>query len=135
MRYIAYSSDEAGPPEIFIRPYPDTSSDRVKVSTNGGTEPVWDHEGFLYYLDPGLVLMRIAVQTDPRLQITGDPEPVYPVPLIGGAQTRPNYGYDAVGHRFLVRQNNSLTAVPSQKDRIVIVQHWTEWLKRELPTD
>ncbi len=38
-RWIAYSSDESGHWEVFVRPYPGPGG-RVQVSTDGGTEPL-----------------------------------------------------------------------------------------------
>ena len=39
-RWMAYSSDASGRPEIFVRPFPEGTS-RVQVSANGGRSPVW----------------------------------------------------------------------------------------------
>ena len=51
-RYLAYVSNESGSREINIQPYPDVTSSRVVVSSNGGSDPRWDAGGeFLYYLE------------------------------------------------------------------------------------
>ena len=38
-RWIAYSSDESGTAEVYVRPFPGAAG-RVQVSNNGGSEPV-----------------------------------------------------------------------------------------------
>ena len=43
-RWIAYSSDETGQSEIYLRPYPGPGA-AIKVSTSGGSTPVWRHDG------------------------------------------------------------------------------------------
>jgi len=44
-RWLAYTSDESGRFEIYVRPFPDSKSARWQVSTNGGAEPRWSHSG------------------------------------------------------------------------------------------
>ena len=44
-RWLAYTSDEAGPFEIFVRPLDNPARERWQVSTEGGTEPRWTSDG------------------------------------------------------------------------------------------
>jgi hypothetical protein len=41
---MAYTSNSSGRNEVFVRPFP-MGSQQVQVSTNGGTGPVWAHNG------------------------------------------------------------------------------------------
>ena len=51
-RWLAYASDESGTMEIYVRPFPETSSAKWQVSTAGGSQPVWSKSGRqLYYLN------------------------------------------------------------------------------------
>jgi Tol biopolymer transport system component len=60
-RWIAYSSTESGPSQIFVRPFPDASSAKWQVSTKGGTEPLWAHSGReLFYRDGDNQLVSVA---------------------------------------------------------------------------
>jgi serine/threonine-protein kinase len=43
-RWMAYTSNSSGRSEVFVRPFP-MGSQQVQVSTNGGTGPVWAHNG------------------------------------------------------------------------------------------
>ena len=48
-RWIAYSSDESGASEVYIRPFPGPGG-KLQVSLAGGSEPVWSKDGQeLYY--------------------------------------------------------------------------------------
>jgi len=50
-RWIAYVSDEAGRPEVYIGAFPDAGP-RTSVSIAGGTEPQWSRDGrALYFRD------------------------------------------------------------------------------------
>ena len=44
-RWLAYSSDESGRQEIYVRPFPNTGDAKWQVSTNGGYFPMWAHSG------------------------------------------------------------------------------------------
>jgi hypothetical protein len=134
MRFIAIATDESGIPEIHIRPYPDWQSDNRTVSAGGGTEPAWDPAGFVYYLNPDGYLMRVPVQMDPELEI-GEPTRVSPIQLVGSRQQRPNYDFDPVGRRFLIRQFQGASAGEVAENKVVVVENWIEWLKREVLPD
>ncbi len=44
-RWLAYSSDESGQAEVYVRPFPNTSSGKWQISTEGGIEPIWSVNG------------------------------------------------------------------------------------------
>ena len=78
--WVAYVSDEAGQPEVYVRSFPD-ATDQVPVSVDGGREPVWSPNGTaIYYrsLD-GNRVMRASVTSEggfraetPQLVIEGN---------------------------------------------------------------
>jgi serine/threonine-protein kinase len=43
-RWVAYVSDESGQNEIYVRSFPGPGG-RIKISDDGGSEPVWSHSG------------------------------------------------------------------------------------------
>ena len=62
-KWVAYQSNETGRFEIYVRPFP-TSGARVQVSDNGGTEPIWGHDGrALYYRGPLGEVVKVDVTT------------------------------------------------------------------------
>ena len=45
-RWMAYTSDESGVYEVYVRPFPDIAGGgKWQVSSGGGTLPVWSHDG------------------------------------------------------------------------------------------
>jgi hypothetical protein len=46
--YVAYDSAQTGKWEVYIRSYPERSS-QMTVSVGGGTEPVWAQNGDIFY--------------------------------------------------------------------------------------
>ena len=60
-RWLAYSSNETGRHEIFVRPFPDVDAGKWQVSTDGGIQPVWAHNGReLFFADPTTRELKVA---------------------------------------------------------------------------
>lgn len=60
-RWLAYSSDESGRPEIYVVSF-GGGQGKWQVSANGGQLPQWSKDGkSLYYLDPTFSLFEVPV--------------------------------------------------------------------------
>jgi eukaryotic-like serine/threonine-protein kinase len=74
-RWLAYVSDEAGEPDVYVRP----ASGRgvaVRVSTAGGEFPRWRDDGReLYYRAPNRAIMVVGMQLG-RMAAVSPPRPV-----------------------------------------------------------
>lgn len=56
MKWIAYQSDESGPSQIFVRPFPGPGA-KWQVSTSGGTRPSWNRNGKeIFFLNGGKIM-------------------------------------------------------------------------------
>jgi Tol biopolymer transport system component len=59
-RWLAYTSDESGTNEVYVRPFPNTDGGRWQVSSGGGAEPRWSGDSReIFYLD-GTGTLRAA---------------------------------------------------------------------------
>ncbi len=65
-RWIAYSSNESGTSEVYVRRYPDTG-DVWQVSASGGVAPLWSRDGRRLFYIAGTRLMEVPVEVDPTL--------------------------------------------------------------------
>lgn len=134
-QWLAYDSNESGREEIYVRPFPDVDRARWQVSTVGGRSPLWSPDGReLFYVSPEGVLMGTRVE--PGASWRGE----MPTPIVRG-----QYFYASAGlgrtfditrdrRRFLMVKesgSNDGSAAP----RIVVVQNWTEELKRLVPVN
>jgi hypothetical protein len=124
-------SDESGDEEIYVQSFPDMDARRLRVSTSGGTQPLWARDQNALYYRNGDAIMAVAVSTEPERRITvGTPQIV-----VRGSYANPQGGrtYD-IGRdgRFLM-----LKDVEDQSGgaRIVVVQNWFSELDRLVPTD
>ena len=59
-KWIAYQADVSSRQEIFVSPFPGPGP-RHQVSTGGGTEPLWSHDGRELSFQNGAQLMRVTV--------------------------------------------------------------------------
>ena len=64
-RWLAYTSDESGRNEVYVRPFPGAGG-RWAVSTDGGTEPVWTSRGRALLYRNGSSLVRVAIGDSPE---------------------------------------------------------------------
>lgn len=66
-KWVAYSSEEAGRSEIYVRPFPghaDSSAARIQISDNGGEYPMLNETGAeLYYLSAGDMVFAVNAHT------------------------------------------------------------------------
>ena len=129
-RWLAYASDQTGQQEIWVRPYPGPGA-AVRISPNGGVEPVWARSGReLYYLE-GTRLMAVAVNTGDRFNFS-------PATLLFDndyllSTQPPSYDVARDGRFLMIKPIGGDTEVaPSQ---IVVIQNWHEELKRLVPTN
>ena len=61
-RWLAYSSNESGRDEVYVRPYPKVDAGRWQVSQAGGITPHWSHTGReLFYHNGAKALVAVAV--------------------------------------------------------------------------
>ena len=56
-RWIAYTSDESGSQEVYVRAFPGTTAGRWQVSNGGGVQPRWSSDGRELYFASGNRLM------------------------------------------------------------------------------
>lgn len=59
-RWVAYTSDESGEPEVYLDSYPRPGR-RVAISTGGGLHPVWRSDGRELYYWSGGALMAVRL--------------------------------------------------------------------------
>jgi Tol biopolymer transport system component len=124
--WVAYSSNEAGRLEVYVRPR-DGRDLRTQISAAGGGQPRWRADGReLYYVTLDGTVMSVPIKATTNELIPGVPAPLFTEPTLrtnnhlfyyGGAA-----GYDVAtdGSRFLV---NRLTRAP-ESGPIHVILNW-----------
>jgi Tol biopolymer transport system component len=124
-RLLAYTSDESGQFEIYVVPFPNTSAAKWAVSTRGGTEPLWSHNGSeLFYRDRAGELVAVEVKTIPTFSV-GRSTPLFPARGFASMEWGLMYAVAPDDRRFLMIRPLA-TGTP---DQLIVVEHWFEVLK------
>jgi serine/threonine protein kinase len=125
-KWIAYTSDESGKPEVYVRGFPDTGF-KIIVS-NGGGEPRWSHDGKeLFYIALDQEMMSVELKQVSGKLVASLPRPMFRTNAIPLVEMRMRNHYDVSSDRRF------LFAIPVEKSSastITAVVNWTADLKR-----
>jgi serine/threonine-protein kinase len=126
-RWLAYSSDESGRREIYVQSYPGPGG-RWQISTDGGTEPVWNPQGRELFYRNGDSLWSVLVVPEPNFSVSR-PRVVFrgPYMMAPGNDSAPDYDVSPGGQRFLMLKEEEVTGSVTQ---VIVVQNWLEELAR-----
>jgi Tol biopolymer transport system component len=126
--WIAYTSDESGSDEIYVREFSSGSAQgswdaagKWLISKGGGTNPRWRGDGReLFYVASDGKLMSVDISAKPVFQAAA-PKPLFQLPLgsIGGDVT-------ADGRRFLI----GVPVAQSASVPFTVVLNWQTTLKK-----
>lgn len=134
-RWIAYASDESRESQVYVQAYPGPGA-RYTVSRDGGDSPAWSYDGHeLFYIGPGpgnqVTMMAATITTTPSFSI-GTPRRLFQGDFTDSSESR-SYDVSADGRRFIMVQPHEQPLLPVSQ--IVVVQNWSEELKRIAPTN
>jgi eukaryotic-like serine/threonine-protein kinase len=127
--WLAYISNESGRYEVYVRPFPGPGG-KWQISTDGGTEPVWNRNGreLFYRSEDKIMAVDIATQSG---FAAGKPRMLFEGKYERTPATSPNYDVSPDGQRFLMlKPDEQGAAAPTQ---INVVLNWFEELKRRVP--
>jgi Tol biopolymer transport system component/predicted Ser/Thr protein kinase len=133
--WMAYTSDESGRREVYVRPFP-AAEGQWKISLAGGDQPRWRGDGKeLFFVGADRMMMAVAVRggsppgpgTKPSFE-AGAPQPLFEANL---AQSPANnvleYDVTADGKRFLLA---TVVAGATSEPPLTVVSNWTAGLKK-----
>jgi len=119
-RWIAYVSDEAGQPDVYVRPFPGPG-EAHRISTGGGSNPHWRRDGMELFYVVGQRVMAVPVGATESFDagvgaVLFDRKPARII----------DYDVAANGQSFLI---NSEVSGPETKPMNVVV-NWMAALKK-----
>jgi eukaryotic-like serine/threonine-protein kinase len=139
-RWLAYTSDESGKNEIYVRPFPNVNEGRWQVSTSGGDKPLWSKDSRELFYQNGDAVMAVSVKTEPAFS-PGTPRILFRGTFATGMPRGNSWDISHDGKRFLMMKAAAQTtetepAAPlfEPPRRINIVVNWIEELKQRVPT-
>jgi Tol biopolymer transport system component/predicted Ser/Thr protein kinase len=119
-RWLAYVSDEAGQPDVYVRPFPGPG-EAQRVSSSGGARPRWRHDGKELFYIVGQRMMAVPVSATTSLDagaavLLFDRKPARII----------DFDVTADGQSFLI---NSEVSGPETKPMNIVV-NWMAALKK-----
>jgi len=127
-RWVTFTSDETGRPEIYVRPYPDFRRAKYQVSPTGGIRPRWSRDGReLFFADENSMMQAVSVTPGPAPTF-GTPKPLF------SALTYLSFarGFDvAADGRFLMLRSPQGQTL--KREELILVQNFFEELKAKAP--
>jgi serine/threonine-protein kinase len=128
-RALAYVSDETGRGEVYVRSFPDTGR-RTRISTDGGTEPVWSRRpNELFYRNGRQYFSVLVTPGDPPR--AGRPTLLFEGDFVVAAVVpgAPSYGVAEDGGHFVMVARVGDAPRPLRLD---VVLEWPQELERRL---
>jgi hypothetical protein len=105
-RWLAYSSDESGQSEIYVRPF--LGSDVRWQLSDGGNNPQWSPDGkFLYYVDLDARMAEVSVQTGASFSY-GRPKVLLDTRFPTTSDTFTNFDVTPDGRFIMVRTTSAM---------------------------
>jgi hypothetical protein len=115
-RWLAYSSNTTGTVEVWVKPHGQPGSP-VRISPNGGVEPLWSRNGKeIFYIERDR-MMSVAVDTHSGFDFK-QPVPLFSGVAIPQAIQPPSYDVTPDG-KFILLRSSTTTSAP-----ITLVMNW-----------
>jgi len=127
-QWFAYTSDESGQEEIYVRPFPDVLESRYKVSIGGGEAPAWSATGDELFYQGRTSMVSVAITTEPEF-----------------SAGQPNILFSHLDYRddrwdlhpdggFVMIKQSSDDESAEERTHLVAIDNWFEELKRLAPS-
>jgi Tol biopolymer transport system component len=123
-RWAAYTSNESGRDEVYVRAFPEAEG-RWQVSSGGGTEPLWSSDGRTIYYRRADTLFAAAVETTPTFAV-GQRRTVFATDFLENPN-HTNYDRDGRTGEFVV-----IAPGEGTETALVVVLNWFEELRERM---
>ena len=124
-RWLAYTSAESGQAEVYVRPFPETSSAKWQISTAGGSEPVWASTGReLLYLNGKVEMVSAEIHAGPSFSVGGQ-HILFPAAQFARPGPIPSFSLSPDDKRFLMVREGDGT----QQSELIVAENWLQELK------
>jgi Tol biopolymer transport system component len=121
-RWLAYTSDESGRTEVYVRSYPGQGG-RWQVSLEGGSEPIWSPKGGEIFYRNNDDMMVATVRVGAAVEITGRSR-LFTGSYQAATLYDQDYGVSADGRQFVM-----LDRLVTARQALVVTLNWFEGFK------
>lgn len=139
-RWIAYTTDETGEYQVWVRPFPNVDDGRWQVSPGMGAAPRWSRDGDeIFFATAGGGLFSVSVETEPTFRVLSvqnviEFQAATNTRVLASPFTSKWYEPSPDGERFLfARSVGSDDESQPIEPQLVLIQNFYEELRRRLP--
>jgi serine/threonine-protein kinase len=132
-RWMAYSSDESGTFQIYVRAFPDKGG-KWQISNSGGTYPMWSHNGgelFFETLDNHIMVAAYTMKDD---SFVADKPRVWSEKQLGGiVNAVKNVDLTPDGKRIIALMPAETAADQNAPHRVIFLENFFDEVRRKVP--
>jgi Tol biopolymer transport system component len=129
--WLAYTSNELGTTEVYVRALPASAGGRWQVSNGGGSSPVWAPDGrTLYYLDASYRLIAATVETTPTFRVVSR-RPLFDAGQFTFDSFHPSFAVSPDGRAFYFFRNRGFGGQGATIGQVVLAEHWLTALREK----
>jgi serine/threonine-protein kinase len=131
-RWLAYSSDETGAWEVYVRPFPDVEAGKFSVSRGGGLAPLWAHSGReVFYESPDGQMMAATIDTVGGFKVL-DQRILFQLPT-GVSVYHRTTAYDvSLDDQRFIMVRAAQAQDPQGGFDLILVENWAEEIKERV---
>jgi serine/threonine-protein kinase len=123
-RWLAYTSNESGRDEIYVRPFPGPGG-RWQISTDGGQEPLWAHSGGeIFFIDGQSNMVAAEVSLNPTFSV-GQRQVLFSAAEYERDRNHVTFDVTPDGQTFLM-----IKQIGGSRDVVVVLNWFEEMLER-----
>jgi serine/threonine-protein kinase len=132
-KWLAYTSNESGRDEVYVRPFPRTEGAARLISVNGGSGPVWAPDGLtLYYRGASGELMAVSTTLTPGFTAARPRALFRYAGLFRMSGTAAAYDIHPDGQRFIMVTEGE--GPPNERAQVNVVLNWFDEVRRVVPS-
>jgi hypothetical protein len=131
-RWLAYTSNESGQAEVYVRPFPNTGAGRWQISTRGGDAARWARSGRELFFEGAAGDFMVVPITPGATFAPGEPQRVFPLGGgLFGSTIVPYYDLTPDDERFVTARLAAVNQAPGA-GQLVVVDNWFEELRAQV---
>jgi Tol biopolymer transport system component len=133
-RWLAYSSNESGTIQLYVRAFPDKGG-KWQISNSGGTYPMWSHSGhelFFETLDNHIMVAAYTVKGDSF--VADKPRMWSDKQLAGLVNTTKNVDLAFDGKRIVALMPIETAGVQKAQSHVIFLENFFDEVRRRTAT-
>jgi serine/threonine-protein kinase len=133
-RWLAYTSNESGANQVYVRAFPDKGQ-RWQISSSGGVYPVFSRDGrhLFFRTEDSRLIMAAAYAANNGSFVAGKPRVWSETRMANTGLSASNYDVAADGTRVVALMPVQRPDVPNEQNHVVFLMNFFDELRRRAP--